>query len=326
MKRSKWVMLTVVVGLAVAVGWNLWQSYRGNGLEAWIASGNGRIEATEVDIATRLAGRLDAVLVEEGAMVTAGQVVARMDTDELNAQLREASAGLRKAREGSRYAQAVVRQRESELTYARSEYDRSARLSREGHVSAEKLDQSRTQLAIAEAALQAANVQVVEADAAIEAAQAAVDRIQSNVDDSVLTTPIAGRVLYRIAEPGEVLAAGGRVVTVLDLTDVYMTIFLPTTQAGRVTVGDEARIILDAVPQYVIPAQVSFVDPQAQFTPREVETRTEREKLMFRVKVKIVPSLLKEYAERVKTGVPGDAYVRLDPQAPWPERLQTRLP
>lgn len=326
MTRNKWIALLIAAAAIGALGWNVWQSYRGDGQAAWIASGNGRIEATEVDVATRLPGRLDALLVKEGDMVSADQTVARMDTKELQAQLREANAGLRKAREGARYADAIVRQRQSELTYARSEYDRSLRLSKQGHVSAEKLDQSRTQLTSAEAALQAANVQVVEAEATIEAAQATVDRIQSNLDDCLLTSPIAGRVLYRLAEPGEVLAAGGRVATVLDLTDVYMTIFLPTAQAGRVTVGDDARIILDAIPDYVIPARVSFVDPQAQFTPREVETRTEREKLMFRVKVKITRSLLKAHINRVKTGIPGEAFVRLDPKASWPESLQTRLP
>lgn len=259
-------------------------------------------------------------------MVTAGQIVARMDTDELHAQLREANARLLQTKQGERYAEAIVKQRQSELTYARNEYGRSSRLSNEGHVSVERLDQDRNALTTAEAALQAANVQVLEAQAAIEAARAAVDRIQSNIDDSVLVSPIDGRVLYRLAEPGEVLAAGGRVVTVLDLTDVFMTIFLPTQQAGRVTVGDEARIILDALPDYVVPAQVSFVDPQAQFTPREVETRSEREKLMFRIKVKIDPGLLKEHVQRVKTGIPGEAYLRLDSAVQWPEQLKVRLP
>ena len=108
----------------------------------------------------------------------------------------------------------------------------------------------------------------------------------------MLKSPIAGRVLYRLAEPGEVLAAGGKVLTVLELTDVYMTIFLPTALAGRIAVGSEARIVLDAVPQYVIPATISFVAARAQFTPKDVETRTEREKLMFRIKVRIDPELL----------------------------------
>lgn len=322
MTAKRWLGGLLVAGALAAVGWTLWQQYQDDGLAEGFGSGNGRIEATEVDVATRLAERLAAVLVDEGDMVSAGQVVAHMDTAELLAQLRQAQAELRREREGARYAEAIVKQRKSELDYARNTFSRSSQLSSKGNISIDQLDQDRTLLATAEAALQAANIQVVEAEASIEAAKAAVERIQSSIDDSVLSSPIDGRVLYRLAEPGEVLAPGGRVVTVLDLTDVYMSIFLPTAQAGRISVGGEARIILDAIPDYVIPAQVSFVDPQAQFTPREVETRTEREKLMFRVKVKIDPSLLSDYIERVKTGIPGEAYVRLDPQAQWPEALK----
>ena len=326
MDIRKWIASLAGTAVLLVLAWNGWQHYLDGLQPTLVASGNGRIDATEVDVATRLPGRLSEVLVNEGAMVTAGQIVARMDTDELHAQLREANARLLQTKQGERYAEAIVKQRQSELTYARNEYGRPSRLSNEGHVSVERLDQDRNALTTAEAALQAANVQVLEAQAAIEAARAAVDRIQSNIDDSVLVSPIDGRVLYRLAEPGEVLAAGGRVVTVLDLTDVFMTIFLPTQQAGRVTVGDEARIILDALPDYVVPAQVSFVDPQAQFTPREVETRSEREKLMFRIKVKIDPGLLKEHVQRVKTGIPGEAYLRLDSAVQWPEQLKVRLP
>ena len=326
MDIRKWIASLAGTAVLLVLAWNGWQHYLDGLQPTLVASGNGRIDATEVDVATRLPGRLSEVLVNEGAMVTAGQIVARMDTDELHAQLREANARLLQTKQGERYAEAIVKQRQSELTYARNEYGRSSRLSNEGHVSVERLDQDRNALTTAEAALQAANVQVLEAQAAIEAARAAVDRIQSNIDDSVLVSPIDGRVLYRLAEPGEVLAAGGRVVTVLDLTDVFMTIFLPTQQAGRVTVGDEARIILDALPDYVVPAQVSFVDPQAQFTPREVETRSEREKLMFRIKVKIDPGLLKEHVQRVKTGIPGEAYLRLDSAVQWPGQLKVRLP
>ncbi len=122
------------------------------------------------------------------------------------------------------------------------------------------------------------------------------------------------------------MGAGGKVMSVLDLTDVYMTIFVPTAQAGKIFIGADARIILDAVPQYVIPAKVSFVAPRTQFTPKAVETRTEREKLMFRVKVKIDSTLLKEHIEAVKTGVPGEAFILLDKDKPWPENLAVKLP
>jgi len=141
----------------------------------------------------------------------------------------------------------------------------------------------------------------------------------------VLKSPRAGRVQYRVAQPGEVLSAGGRVLNLVDLGDVHMTFFLPTVQAGRVALGAEVRLVLDAAPQYVIPAKATFVADVAQFTPKTVETEEERLKLMFRIKAQIPPELLTKYIQQVKTGLPGMAYVRLDPNVEWPARLQQGL-
>ena len=313
------VLVVLVIGLA-------WLRLQPPALPEGIASGNGRVEATEYDIASNQAGRVNAVLVSEGEMVIAGQVLATLDTENLSAQLREAEARLREARQGRHYAEAVVTQRESELKYAEAELTRSMKLVKQGHVSQDRIDQVRTRKLSADAALRAARVQTVQAEASIDAASARVERLQSEIADATLSAPVASRVLYRLAEPGEVIPMGGKVLTVLDLSDVYMTVFLPTAQAGRVSIGTEARIILDAVPEMVLPATVSFVAARAQFTPREVETRTEREKLMFRVKVHIAPDILNRYTDQVKTGVPGVAYIQLDGQTPWPEFLEVRLP
>jgi HlyD family secretion protein len=166
---------------------------------------------------------------------------------------------------------------------------------------------------------------VVDAEAAVEAARATIESINADITDSILTSPRDGRVQYRVAQPGEVLSAGGRVLNLVDLEDVYMTFFLPTRQAGRIAIGSEARIVLDAAPQYVIPARVSFVADVAQFTPKTVETQDEREKLMFRVKAQIPPELLRKYIQHVKTGLPGRAYVRVDPKAEWPPSLSGTL-
>jgi len=324
--RKKLIGITALIALAAVIGWYAWQTSQSDQLPTSVASGNGRIEATEYDIATKLPGRLLLVSSQEGDRVEAGQILATMDTDDLQAQLREARAGLREARESRNYALAIVTQRESELTFAQAELRRSLQLIKQGHVSQEQVDQQRTALRSAEAALKAAGIQVLQAEAGIEAAEARIDRLQSNIDDAELKAPIQGRVLYRLAEPGEVLAGGGKVMTLLDLTDVYMTIFLPTAEAGKVMVGAEARIVLDAIPQYTIPAKISFVAARAQFTPKAVETRAERDKLMFRIKVKIDPQLLKEHVEKVKTGVPGIAYVLLAPATDWPAQLQVKLP
>lgn len=104
-----------------------------------------------------------------------------------------------------------------------------------------------------------------------------------------------------------------------------MTFFLPTAQAGRVAIGSEVRLVLDAAPQWVIPARATFVASVAQFTPKTVETEVEREKLMFRVRAHIPPDLLRRNIEQVKTGLPGRAFVRLDQKAEWPAQLTENL-
>lgn len=322
---KKWVLLALLAmaGMGAAVAW--WR-LRPAPVPPGFALANGRIEATQIDIATKLPGRIKDVLVQEGDFVERGQLVARMDTQALEADLRQAQAQAEQARNAVTTAKAVVAQRESELALAQSTLKRSEELVKQGFISPQKLDSDRTALLTAQAVLMASRSQVVQARSAVDAAVATTERIKADLDDCVLTAPRAGRVQYRLAEPGEVLPAGGKVVSMLDLGDVYMTVFLPETLAGRLAMGAEARLILDAAPQYVVPATVSFVAAEAQFTPKTVETASERQKLTFRVKAHIDPELLRKYRTRVKAGVPGVAYVRLDPNVPWPDNLQVKLP
>ncbi|WP_375138198.1 HlyD family secretion protein [Stutzerimonas azotifigens] len=331
----------------------IWMELRPSGLGDGFASANGRIEATEVDVASKLAGRLLDILVDEGDFVEAGQTLARMDTQVLEAQLSQAEAGVRKAQNAIRTAnaqvtlrisekataEAVVHQRQAELEASRKRHQRTETLVARNALARQQLDDdlaayqsaqaalsaARSQVLSAQAGIEAAQSQVIEAESAQEAEQASVRRLQADIEDSQLKAPRAGRVQYRIAQPGEVLAAGGRVLNLVDLNDVYMNVFLPAQQAGRVALGSDVRLVLDAAPQYVIPAKITFVASVAQFTPKTVETASEREKLMFRVKARIDPQLLKEHLEQVKTGLPGMAYLKLDAAAEWPEALQTRV-
>jgi HlyD family secretion protein len=342
LRRSLFVALTITLlllaGLGAAVFWlaeerpesfrALVQDMTGDRvLPEGFASSNGRVEATEVDVASKLAGRLTEVLVREGDQVEAGSVVARLDTESLDAQLRQARAELARAQAERDHAEALVAQRESELDFARDELQRMQRLATQGpFVSEESVDQARTSMRSSEAAMRAARVRVTATAAAIDAAEAGIERIRVEIRDTELRAPRSGRVLYRLAEPGEVVGVGGKVLTLLDLNDVYMVIHLPTTVVGRVPLNAEARIVFDAAPEYVIPAHVSFVAARAQFTPKQVETESARERLSFRVKVQIDSNLLARYQPLVKAGLPGVAYIRLDSQAAWPEHLQTRLP
>jgi len=316
-----WITGGLLLSIIIVIALYIWKVSQTPELPDGFATGNSRIEATAVDIATKNGGKIAKIAVIEGEWVKAGQLLATMDTEELEADLNVAEANLRRTLQGKRYASAIVIQRKSELVLTKKELRRVQNLVKRGSASKQLLDQHQTRQSTSEAALQAANVQVAEAVAAIEAAEAQVVKIKVRLEDSLLISPRDGRVLYRLAEPGEILGMGGKVLTIVDLSDVYMTLFLPTQQASRVSIGADARIVLDAMPDISIPAKVSFIAPRSQFTPRAVETRTEREKLMFRVKVKIDSAILKYYAERVKTGVPGMAYVQLDPNMPWPDNL-----
>lgn len=294
-------------------------------LPSGFAVGNGRIEADEVGVATKYAGRVEEVLVEEGDLVQVGQLIARMDTFELDAELREAEALVREALERRNVAAATIVQRKSECDLAEKEFDRAARLLAKNVAPQREVDIKKSRLQTSKAACAAAEAQFSDADAAIDAARARVQRIQVRINETRLTAPVQGRVLYRLAEPGEVIGAGERVISLIDLTDIYMEIFLPSRDASRVSIGAEARIVLDAIPSRPIPAVVSFVAPEAQFTPKQVETQTERDKLMFRVKVRVPEEIVEPNIEVVKTGVRGVAYVRIDDAsvAPWPDFLVT---
>ena len=343
-----------IIGIVVVVAAVAWWMLRPAGVPDGFAASNGRIEATEVDIATKIAGRIDTILVSEGQFVRQGEVLAKMDTRVLNEQRQEAIAQIKEAESAvaaaralleqrqseMRAAQAVVKQRDAELASVSKRHTRSQTLSTRGAVSAQQLDDDRAaaesaraalesakaQVSASNAAIEAARTNIIQAQTRVEAAQATERRIQADIDDSELKAPRDGRVQYRVAEPGEVLAAGGRVLNMVDLSDVYMTFFLPTEQAGLLKIGGEARLVLDAAPDLRVPATISFVASVAQFTPKTVETRDERLKLMFRVKARIPQELLHQHLEYVKTGLPGMAWVRLDEQQPWPDDLVVRLP
>ena len=315
----------VLVAAAAGGGYYLWQTLADD-LPEGFARANGRIEAERVDVALKYGGRIAEVLVDEGDMVEAGQIVARIDSTELEARIRAAEAATAQARQELIQARALVSQREGELAYAKAELDRTTALAKRGFAAEGLLDQRRSQHITATAALNTARAQQAAAEAAIEAAEASVAALRADLAEHTLVAPRKGRVQYRLAEPGEVLAAGGKVITLLDLLNVYMDVYLPTDEAGRLRYGAEARLILDAAPQYVIPATVDFVAAEAQFTPKYVETASEREKLMFRVKLRIPPEILAKYENIVKTGVPGMAIVRIKENAPWPDTLAVNLP
>ncbi|MFQ6574829.1 HlyD family secretion protein [Pseudomonas sp. UM16] len=303
--------------LLAAGGLGYWKSLHDR-LPDGLSMGNGRLEATEVQIASKIPGRLAEVLVDEGDKVTQGQLLARIDTRTLEAQRNQAEAEVLRAQGNYSAAQANVQLRQSELLLASQELKRVREIFLRQYASQQLLDQQQARYDTANSAVVAARAQLAAIKAAIGAAEAQVAQLTSEIDDSSLRAPINGIIQLRLAEPGEVLGAGGRVLMLIDPNDQYMNLYLPASTSGRLTVGDQARVVLDALPEKALSAKIAFVAAKAQFTPKQVETRDERQKLVFRVKLRLTePSAVPQ----AKPGMPGAGYVRTA-EVDWPANLQ----
>ncbi|CTQ34572.1 HlyD family secretion protein [Jannaschia rubra] len=325
MSRRTLIIGGIVLLLALGGGAWWWLTRPEVGPAAF-ATGNGRVEADLIDVASQIAGRIAEISADEGDLVAAGDVLARIDTDTLEAQLARAEADVARAESEIQQARAMIDQRDAARDLAQTEYDRAETLRTRNVGTEEAVDRARSELSSAAAGADAARASLTAAQRAADAARAQAREIQSRIDDATLTAPVQGRVLYRLAQPGEVIAAGGRVVTLVDLSRVYMEVFLPTEQTARLALGAEARIRLDGL-GLVLPATVSFVSPEAQFTPEHVETQDVRADLMFRVRLRVPQQLIEDNIAYVKTGMRGTATVRLaGSDAPWPADLAPTPP
>jgi HlyD family secretion protein len=323
--KTFWVLLLAFLAGGGVLAWQAWQA-RLKALPPGIASGNGRIESVQVDVTTKEPGRVEKVLAREGDMVHAGQIVAKMDTVTLEAELARAEATAAEQEAKAFEIDAAIAKAESQSSEAQVELNRTRNLFARNAAARGDLDLKETLARTSGATLSGEKARLNTNRKSIDAAKAEVAHVRSRIADMTLRSTVEGRVLYRLAEEGEVLGNGGKVLTLVNLGDVYMEIYLPAQDAVKAKIGADARIVFDIAPEYAARAKVSFVAPEAQFTPKQVETRSERDKLMFRVKLSVPPERVLPYIERVKTGIRGVGYVRLDDAVTWPEYLDRQLP
>jgi HlyD family secretion protein len=324
-RRSVWARrLAVLAIVGGGAGFLFWQAHRAPAIPAWIVYGNGRLEADPIDISTKFAGRIAELRADEGDAVVAGQIVAVMDTRDLAQTLQKGEAQVEQARKSVDEANSTAEQARSSSLLAAQEMERAQKLLANGWTTKEVFDQRKQQLDSARALQDAADHRVTEAQNGLKAAQHDAELTRVNINDNTLVAPRDGRIEYRLANVGEVLGAGGKVFTMLDTAYVYMDVYLPTLSADKVKIGADSRILLDGYPDRPIPAKVSYLASQAQFTPKMVETKNDRDKLMFRVRVKIDPNRAHAHASEVRSGLPGMAYVKTDDVKEWPATLQGR--
>ena len=347
------VLLAVLLAAAAGGGWWLYQQQESTALPDFVFHSNGRLELNRLDVASLYPGRVERVLVAEGDAVKANEVLVELSSAQSSGQLAAAQAAtlraaelVQRARAGVTQAQQAVARADAEIAayrqqqkVAKLELDNAKQMRREDLVSASELAKRQADFERATASVKAAQAARAEAQAAVAQGQAAVDEAEAGVKqaqaqadtaasadaDMAIRSPLTARVEYRLVEPGTVIGAGSRVISLLDPADVSMNVFLPNATVGGLRVGDEARLVLDGI-DAVFPAQVSFIASEAQFTPKAVETADEREKLVFRVKLKVPADVAQRYDRLLKGGMTGDGYVRRDSSQAWPLALEVRLP
>lgn len=347
------VLLIVLLATAAGGGWWLYQQQEATALPDFVFHSNGRLELNRLDVASLYPGRVERVLVAEGDAVKANEVLVELSSAQSSGQLAAAQAAtlraaelVQRARAGVTQAQQAIARADAEIAayrqqqkVAKLELDNAKQMRREDLVSASELAKRQADFERATASVKAAQAARAEAQAAVAQGQAAVAEAEAGVKqaqaqadtaasadaDMAIRSPLTARVEYRLVEPGTVIGAGSRVISLLDPADVSMNVFLPNATVGGLRVGDEARLVLDGI-DAVFPAQVSFIASEAQFTPKAVETADEREKLVFRVKLKVPAEVAQRYDRLLKGGMTGDGYVRRDSTQAWPLALEVRLP
>ncbi|HEX5372044.1 MAG TPA: HlyD family efflux transporter periplasmic adaptor subunit [Aquabacterium sp.] len=326
MKYRGFVLGALTSTLTLSAAWTAYAVMNRDEGPNNIVQVNGRLEVQRVEIATKFAGQVSTVNVNEGDQVKVGDVIAQMDPSDYVGQLegvyamKQRALKARARAEGERDVQSI------KASVAQLELDSAYELRKQVLISDSELQKRKAQRDGETRGIGIATAAMGEALAASEEADAGIKRLQTAIKDHTLRAPVTGRVEYRVVEPGSVIPAGGRVATVLDTSHVHMTIYLPSAASGRVRVGDDARIVLDAAPDLRLPAKVAFVSAEAQFTPKHVETPAEREKLSYRVRLALSEETAMKHAGLLKAGLTGNGFVKLhseSTQDDWPGDVKT---
>ena len=299
-----------------------------------VISASGTIEAVEVSVASKVAGELLELAVEEGTRVKPGDRLASIDHATLDIQLRQAEAGVRLAEaqlallvkgaraEDIRQAEAALKQAEASLTVAEDDARRMRELAKTGSVTPKQGEDAEARLTVASAqrnsAAEALNKvrtlarpeEIRAGEARLAQAQAAADLLGKTIADCTVTAPVGGIVTHKAVEAGELVTAGATVVTLVDLDSVHVMIYITEKELGRVRLGDAAEVKIDAFPDKAFAGKVAYISPEAEFTPKNVQTKEDRVKLVFGVKVEI-----ENREGLLKPGLPADAVIRVGPEA-----------
>ena len=283
---------------------------------AQVVYGSGRIEADEVRIAPEVPGRLVEYRARQGEAVRQGDLIARIDATDFELQSDQAAAQQRASQRSASQIDAQIHLAEHHADTARRDLARYETLRRQGWVTVPQLDVRRNAYLAAADQARTLRQQRAQADAQTEVAARSLSLSRERLRRTKVYTPLSGYVLSRLAEPGEVVAAGQPLAVLADLRRVRLKIFVNGAELGLLKLGAPARIRVDAFTNRDFPARVAAVDAQAQFTPRDVHTQDERARTVYGVTLEAAnPEGL------LKPGMPADAWILWDARGGWPAQL-----
>jgi HlyD family secretion protein len=292
-------------------------------------SGTGTVEAVEVTIGNKIPGQVLQVIPREGDLVKVGDVVARIEHEDLDLELQRARAGVRAAeaqltllrrgprKQEIRRGEQMVEQARAALDNARTTYRRAQDLLARKVVPQSNVDNARAQVDVLQARHNAAQEalsvlragsrleQLHMAEANLEQAEMLVRILEKKIQDCTVKSPTTGRVVARFLEPGELAGTGMPIIRVADLSEVWIMIYVSETELGRVRVDGPAEIRVDSFPSKTFPGKVTYISPQEEFTPKNIQTKDERVRMVFGVKVEA-----KNPDESLKPGMPADVVLQ----------------
>jgi multidrug resistance efflux pump len=315
LKRT-WLWSPLLLVLLAAVSYVVYRWLSPPELPQGLLYGSGRIEGTEVTVSSEIAARVIESALIEGASVRQGDILVRLDDADIKTQLERAQAQREAAlRERERHQRDLLTA-QHHLQNAKVDDQRYAALARAGTIPGQRREQASNVLAEAQGRVATLRTALEQSDATLEALAKSVKLAQSQLEKTLITAPLSGTILTKSIEAGELATPGRPIATLVDLARVELKIYIPERDIGKIGLGSEARARTDAFPDRYIPAHVSRIDPQAQFTPRDVHMPDERVRQVFGVTL-----ALENSRGELRPGMPADAWVKWESAAPWPSRL-----
>lgn len=315
MKRT-WLWTPIALVALAAGSYAVYLYLQPPQLPAGLLYGNGRVEATEVRIASEVGGRIVDSRLVEGRVFRKGELLLQIDDTDLKLQLAQAEADRLALSQSRLKTLAAVHVAGHHTVTAQINAGRYRTLAADNIVSKQQRDVVENSLSEAQGLLQGSQAAVAQIDAQIAAADKAIALLKDQIVKARVLAPSNGTILIKAVEPGEVVAPGQNLAVLADLTDLELKIYIPEADIGRVKLNDTARVVTDAFPEHFAAARVERIDQQAQFTPRDIHMPDERARTVFGVTLDV-----KNPHGELKPGMPVDAWIKWQDGASWPGRL-----